>query len=44
LAIVPTIRQAQAMRVKIRQFDAGLIARLVEALEAVPEGTGRSDG
>ncbi|NBO91176.1 MAG: DUF1552 domain-containing protein [Planctomycetia bacterium] len=31
---------AQAMRVKIRQFNAGLIARLVEALEAVPEGTG----
>lgn len=31
---------AQAMRVKIRQFNAGLIAKLVETLEAVPEGNG----
>ncbi|MFM7114333.1 MAG: DUF1552 domain-containing protein, partial [Planctomycetota bacterium] len=29
-----------AMRVKIRQFNASLIAKLVETLEAVPEGQG----
>jgi hypothetical protein len=29
-----------AMRVKIRQFNASLIAKLVETLEAVPEGDG----
>ncbi|MEY4180433.1 MAG: hypothetical protein RLY70_4007 [Planctomycetota bacterium] len=29
-----------AMRVKIRQFNASLIAKLVETLEAVPEGNG----
>ena len=28
------------MRVKIRQFNAGLIAKLVAALEAVPENDG----
>lgn len=31
---------AAAMRVKIRQFNTGLIARLVDQLEAVPEGNG----
>jgi hypothetical protein len=32
--------KAQAMRVKIRQFNAGLIAKIVDTLEAVPEGNG----
>ncbi len=31
---------AQAMRVKIRQFNASLIAKLVDTLESVPEGDG----
>lgn len=34
------VEGAKAMRVKIRQFNAGLIAKLVAALEAVPEGDG----
>lgn len=32
--------EAAAMRVKIRKFNAGLIAQLVDRLEAVPEGNG----
>lgn len=32
--------EAAAMRVKIRQFNAGLIANLVDRLEAIPEGKG----
>jgi hypothetical protein len=32
--------KAQALRVTIRQFNAGLISKLVDMLEAVPEGNG----
>lgn len=32
--------KAQGLRVKIRQFNAGLIAKLVDTLESVPEGSG----